>query len=385
MPWTEKPGDPLAEKLDKYKGQALAALALASSKLAASQGRSNHLSALRAGLDSLLGFHFGLEGDKVRAARNAAAGAVGEKFRKYLEPGDPPIAVKGIPNLRIFVLGPPRDPKLLKLEERQDEMYRLSGRPGWGIERALSAGFTLSDGNADSWASETAPFSDSHGHDLEALLAGAGDPDMLRFISEHYSGDVPPPEVASDRHLADQSWRRIDADWMGMAADLAMQLDAGVNNTSLVLAFEFTDTRRVVLFPGDAQIGSWLSWQPVKWKIGEEEVAATDLLARTVYLKVAHHGSRNATPPRLGLDQMTSPDLSAFIPVNEEDAKKARWHAMPFGTILTELARKTAGRVIRADDSWTVEATGKPPFATPSGSIQAVRNQGQGWVELDVV
>ena len=106
-------------------------------------------------------------------------------------------------------------------------------------------------------------------------------------------------------------------------------------------------------------------------------------MARTVYLKVAHHGSQNATPHRLGLEQMTSPDLAAFIPVNQTDAKKARWHQMPFGTILTTLAAKTAGRVIRADDPWVAQSDGQPGFTTPSGSIRALR-KGKGWVELDI-
>jgi hypothetical protein len=169
-----------------------------------------------------------------------------------------------------------------------------------------------------------------------------------------------------------------------MAADLAMQLDAGINNTSLVLAFEFIDTGRVLLFPGDAQIGSWQSWQTLEWEIDGHVVSLADLLARTVYIKVAHHGSQNATPHRLGLEQMTHPDLSAFIPVNQADAKKARWHAMPFDKILSELTRRTAGRIVRADDPWSFDAHGKPSFAVPSGSIRALRHEGQGWVELEV-
>ena len=137
-----------------------------------------------------------------------------------------------------------------------------------------------------------------------------------------------------------------------IAADLAMQLDRGVNNTSLVLAFEFIDSGRVVLFPGDAQVGNWLSWQSVKWPVDGKEVQATDLLARTVYLKVAHHGSQNATLQQHGLELMTSADLSAFIPTNEVDAKKVGWGEMPFHSILTALSAKTAGRTIRADDAW---------------------------------
>ena len=111
---------------------------------------------------------------------------------------------------------------------------------------------------------------------------------------------------------------------------------------------------------------------------------AVDLLARTVYLKVAHHGSQNATLQQHGLELMTSADLSAFIPTNEADAKKVGWGEMPYHSILTALAAKTAGRTIRADDAWIRQANGKPGFAFPSGSILAVRSEGKRWVELDI-
>ena len=111
---------------------------------------------------------------------------------------------------------------------------------------------------------------------------------------------------------------------------------------------------------------------------------ATELLARTVYLKVAHHGSQNATLEQHGLELMTSPDLSAFIPTNEDDAKKVGWGEMPYHSIITALAKKTSGRTIRADDAWIGKANGKPAFAFPSGSILAVRSEGKRWVELDL-
>ncbi|OWK18366.1 hypothetical protein AJ88_04220 [Mesorhizobium amorphae CCBAU 01583] len=89
---------------------------------------------------------------------------------------------------------------------------------------------------------------------------------------------------------------------------------------------------------------------------------------------------------------MTSADLSAFIPTNQDDAKKVRWHEMPYDAILTALAAKTDGRVIRSDDKWLADKNGKPAFATPSGSIRAVRHaprdeaRGEGglWVEVDL-
>jgi len=39
---------------------------------------------------------------------------------------------------------------------------------------------------------------------------------------------------------------------------MALQLDNDTNNTSVALAIEFTDSGKVLLFPADAQVGSWL-------------------------------------------------------------------------------------------------------------------------------
>ena len=123
----------------------------------------------------------------------------------------------------------------------------------------------------------------------------------------------------------EDAWQRIDHDWLGVSADLAIQLDKRTNNSSLVLAFEFLDTKRVLLFVGDAQVGNWLSWKDLRWPIGDGTVSAHDLLARTVFYKVGHHGSHNATLKQNGLELMTCPDLSAFIPTNAVDARKVGW------------------------------------------------------------
>jgi hypothetical protein len=328
-------------------------------------------------------FNFGADGDNVRRARNNARALAKGKDPVYLQPKDDPIPVPGLP-LRIYVLGPPRSAELIDLEERESEMFPFGSNSGLGLERALRAGLSFNSGIPDAAALETAPFYDNHGHDLDAALSGKGDDAIVKFVLDHYAGPAPKPSAAKDKdHLPDQDWRRIDGEWLGVAADLAMRLDDGINNTSLVLAFEFTDTDRVLLFPGDAQIGSWLSFEKVKWTVGGKEVTAHDLLARTVYLKVSHHGSRNATPPRLGLDHMIHPDLSAFIPVNERQAEDAGWHKMPYGTILTELAAKTANRVVRGDDPWLGQANGKPGFTVPSGSLVGYA-KGDGWVEMHV-
>ena len=91
---------------------------------------------------------------------------------------------------------------------------------------------------------------------------------------------------------------------------------------AFALAFERISDGKVLLFPGDAQQGNWLSWHApsMRWTIpgsrGSRTVTAADLLARTVFYKVGHHASHNATARAKGLELMTSPELTAFIPVD---------------------------------------------------------------------
>src|SRR5690606_7942219 len=111
---------------------------------------------------------------------------------------------------------------------------------------------------------------------------------------------------------------------------------------------------------------------------------AADLLSRTVHIKVGHHGSHNATLKDKGLALMTSSDLAAFIPTSEADARKVGWGAMPFPGITEELARRTGGRLVRADDPWLAEAGREAPFTTPSGAIRSI-GYGPGlWVEFEL-
>jgi hypothetical protein len=81
---------------------------------------------------------------------------------------------------------------------------------------------------------------------------------------------------------------------LSTAAELALALDSATNNTSLVLAIELVDSEKVLLFPADAQVGNWLSWETLRFE-GEKPVIGPDLLARTAFYKVGHHGSHNAT------------------------------------------------------------------------------------------
>lgn len=166
------------------------------------------------------------------------------------------------------------------------------------------------------------------------------------------------------RYDAEDAWRRIDGDWTRRTADLALQLDSLTNNTSLVLAIERVVDGKVLLFPADAQEGNWLSWHDPKmrWTVNddgdEREVTAADLLARTVFYKVGHHGSHNATAKGSGLELMGD-DLVAFIPVDRAIAlgrnPKGSWK-MPAQALYERLLQKCNGRVVRADIGWSAQA-----------------------------
>jgi hypothetical protein len=91
-------------------------------------------------------------------------------------------------------------------------------------------------------------------------------------------------------------------------------------------------------------------------------VTAADLLARTVFYKVGHHSSHNATARGKGLELMQQQsELVAFIPVDRAVALKRNpkdsWQ-MPARPLFLELLKKCQGRVARSDMGWAAKADG---------------------------
>jgi hypothetical protein len=128
-----------------------------------------------------------------------------------------------------------------------------------------------------------------------------------------------------------------------------LHLDSVTNNTSLVLAIELSPGGEVLLFPADAQVASWLSWQQVKWTVdANKTVSAIDLLKRTIFYKVGHHGSHNGTLREHGLELMPH-GLAALLPVDREMAVKRGWDGMPLPGLLDALKARDA-TVLRMDD-----------------------------------
>jgi hypothetical protein len=303
-----------------------------------------HLAGLEAAgtVSSLLSFF----GARSTAEGMANAGAFSRGKPRYCRPSEPPIELERLPGVRFWVLGPPEDERMIKrTNPRKGESYGLSdglGAADAGLAASLGRGLGLGAASGDDFDPAGSPFDD-----MFAIPEARAR--QIPFFRRHYW------EEAEGCAYTDQSWRRIDDQWTEAAETLALQLDSATNNTSLVLAIELTDSGQVFLFPGDAQAGSWLSWQDLKWTVADAagervEVTGPSLLERTVFYKVGHHGSHNATLSAQGLERMGGRGLVAMIPVDHQMAKKKGWRHMPLQALVEALERKTNGRLLRADD-----------------------------------
>lgn len=342
LAWTEDKADPLAQSLKKYSRDLGFAVA-AGIRLAPADSRA-------AATPDLLGFFGDDPGTMLGAgkfsptvdeAMKAAQRDLGARV-EYLRPGPPAIEPSFIPGFRFYVLGPPRDLKALREtgEHGSPGLYGLSGLAA-AAARSLRAALGEPPTAADRAAErDEYPFDERYGR----------------------AGTPPPEEWTREYSRASESWRRIDGSWLDSVPELALQLDSLTNNTSLALAIERIADGRVLLFPADAQLGNWESWHgdSMEWKLDGATVRAEDLLARTVFYKVGHHASHNATAKAKGLELMKRTDeLTAFIPVDRAIAltrhPKNAWQ-MPARALYRRLLEQCRGRVVRSDLEWAAAA-----------------------------
>lgn len=353
MSWCEKPGDPLAERLKARKAAAVRALQAARPALAAN-GHTGRLQAL----DNVLEFA-GLEARDGKSWTAAALDFLRQQVDgkvNYLEPGMPPIELPNAPDVRVFVLGPPRDEKLITRLDQKGATYGIAFDAG----DADGAKLLRLDGDADSKQrdfEETLPFDSDHPLRVPAeLIMGERPVDDRQRVRSSGIDQLARLYAGRGRalHEPDPTWRQVENDWLDSPEALALKLDNATNNSSLALAIELPDSR-VLLFPGDAQVGNWQSWANLAWPgAGRDgsDVSGLDLLRRTVLYKVGHHGSHNATLREHGLEEMVHPDLVAMLPVDERFAhEKKDWLRMPLQELLDALRSRTKGRIIRADQS----------------------------------
>jgi hypothetical protein len=357
--WTEDPDNALGKKLRKERESKLKALHRA---VAALRSTNTPLALRRADrVASLLGFFGGEDIEAFGAAAGTAPKPgktrlafeyVGRRAgikRRYCYPKDDPTTFANVPGVRVYVLGPPEDEGLIKRSaptKKGKEVYEFAA--DFAIDDNLSSAFEHLQTGASGAAGKDCPFDLTYSRWLKQN-PGSGSEKLEKLIDEIWN-------------VAGEEFRQIEDDWTAAAETLALNLDTHTNNTCLVLAFELIASGRVLLFAADAQVGNWMSWQNTKWTLregaAERGVTGPDLLRRTVFYKVGHHGSHNATLRALGLEQMTSNELVAFVPVFKEQAEANRWNSMPFLPLVGRLKEKTGGRLVVSD----------PKVAAPAGA-----------------
>jgi hypothetical protein len=357
LAWTEDPDDAEAAAINARLRDGAAALQVAAARLGAAAGedasrfRGLHFGAgagdarrgFAAAVQNVLGFYGATSESGIRYKPNGKISVATEEAMTnvvelgttgggvtYLRPGTT-VDRRSLPaGVNVYVLGPPRSGMINKSDPTQGAGHETY----FGIDHTGLAGFVdglLGLGGAGGGAGAGVPGPFAAGVGLTADAAGT-DPYYKRYFA------------------ADEAYRRIDNSWLDAVGAFSLQLDGAVNNTSLVLAVELEASGKVLLFPGDAQVGSWLSWHELEWKVRRgdrtETVTAEDLLRTTVLYKVSHHGSHNATVRDRGLELMTHPDLVAMIPEKEKS-----YNGILYQPLMDRLHELCKGRVIVSADA----------------------------------
>jgi hypothetical protein len=120
---------------------------------------------------------------------------------------------------------------------------------------------------------------------------------------------------------------------------VSVGLDKAINGTSLVIVLEVGDA--VLLFPADAQWGSW------DYILADADRRA--VVERTTFLKVGHHGSHNATPRDFvellkGRGARANKTLTAMVSTHS----MKNWPKIPKKELLQALGEVTP-RLARSD------------------------------------
>lgn len=234
---------------------------------------------------------------------------------EFLEPGEVKSNIAGATGLRFYVMGPPRDTDYLDLEHSDDGNFEKRENPSKKDFAFISA---------------------------LAASGFAGTASQLPFEVEYEKPYETETTVMKQHYDNSGEWRKIDHDWLFSAGSLAMRYEKSINNTSLALAIQFEESERVLLFPGDAELGNWLSWHdklewPVKIKGQTVKKNAEYFLNKTVFYKVGHHMSQNGTAKGKGIEMMTSDDLTVMATLDFRKIYDLWLRTMPNDILAAEL------------------------------------------------
>jgi len=315
LPWTDNPKDPDAAALQKKH---LALYNLLERHLRLTLGATEADPRFAPALNALSN----LAGNQKATSELGRAFGTGGTLR-YLAGGDSVPKVGSISGLSAQILGPPADKSFFSRMDPPANQRFLS-TPG-DAERVLRPFPNLEIKTTDA--------------DFQAILLEK-QPELSGVDLDKLHGLA---EAPADR--------------------LALALDNVRNNTSLVILFRYKG--KALIFPGDAQWGSWQSW------ISSSD--AQQLLGEVDFFKVAHHGSENATPVDVvhalreaGVAAMVSTQITPFPTI-------------PRLPLLKELEKHCLGSVaIRSD--W-IEVENAPVGPNPKPKFPRGFKVGELWID----
>jgi beta-lactamase superfamily II metal-dependent hydrolase len=315
LPWTDDPHDPDATALRKKQ---LALYARLDQHLRVTLGARDGDPRFAAALHALSN----LRGNEPATSALANGFGVGATPR-YFTGGDAVAKVDGASELSAEFLSPPKDPKFLsRMDPPADQRFLTSPHDTDDVVR---------------------PFLD-----LEIS------PKSTDY--RHIVKDGQPLVQARDQ-------RRLHELAEAPADRLALTLDNIRNNTSLVILFRYKN--KALLFPGDAQWGNWQSW------IGTDH--AKQILGEVDFLKVAHHGSHNATPVEV-VDDLRPSNLAAMVSTQVKP-----YPTIPRKPLLDELEKHCGGKVVVRSD-W-IQVSGAPAGPKPKPKFPTRFKEGQLWID----
>lgn len=290
MPWTEDPEDPVARDICDRQ----------SARAAQAHRALNLLGLKRAQKDYLL--QYAGNSLKNAAAMNLLHGGFqGEPGRRFLPLSDPRervIHTDALPSVEVHVLGPPRDPQVMReMDPPESESFL---RACLAIESPGAGAAEL--GTGDEFMLTRAGY-------VEAARKGCG----ARLSMDPLEGFSEDDETGLSKALEEP------------AMELLARLEQAVNSTSLVLLFHVGSAR--LLFAADAQWGTWNAMlnDPLQAKLLED----------VTFYKVGHHGSHNATPMSF-VERYVGSQAKVMLPYG----KVERWPSIPRAGLLQALEQK---------------------------------------------
>jgi beta-lactamase superfamily II metal-dependent hydrolase len=294
MPWTEHPTDPEARRIRETQSMLALLLTTRLAQFIANPGATAMDPARVKQLHELM----------TNALSNEAAmdmlhgGFSGPRRLRFLPEKDATsisFETDVLPGVAVYVLGPSRDPDVIRDMDPPSGKSYLRIADGLGLEGLPEPFRSTWHIPEDQWAIK-----------------------LPHYLSPNLSAE----------HRA-----KLETLNSEMELSVATSLDKAVNGTSLMLVLKIG--AKHLLFPGDSQ---WGTWQSV---LKNPDTRA--LLRKAVFYKVGHHGSHNATPKEF-VEEVMAVDMLSMC-----STKPGTYNAVPREALLKALTDHHAN-VVRSDD-----------------------------------